>query len=143
MQRQWPQQPIQLEPERTPSMWMPQLTTTLHLTPLLQDQFVVPISLVFSANLGTILGRTVPTTVALTTTGQPLVTTNQFVGFKLVYTRLIGLVYLLGSNLALPATSYTKLHLVDHKSYTLLSFQPALSLSHQVFKFCTSVFRFH
>ena len=124
-------------------MWMPQLTTTLHLAPLPQDQFVVPISLVFSANLGTILGRTVPTTVALTATGQPLVTTNQFVGFKLVYTRLIDLVYLLGSNLALPATSYTKLCLVGHRSCALLSFQPALSLSHQVCKFWASVFRFH
>ena len=40
---------------------------------------MVPISLVFNANLGTILGRTVPTTITLTATGQPLVTTIQFV----------------------------------------------------------------
>ena len=66
-----------------------------------------------------------------------------FIGFKLVYTRLIGLVYQLGSNLALSATSYAKLHLVGHRSCTLLSFQPALSLSHQVCKFWTFIFRFH
>ena len=62
-----------------PSMWMPQLTTTLHLASLPQDQSMVPISLVFNANLGTISRRTVLTTIALTATGQPLVTTNQFV----------------------------------------------------------------
>ena len=61
-------------------------------------------------------------------------------GFKLVYTRLIGLVYQLGSNLALSATSYAKLCLVGHRSCTLLSFQPALSLSHQVCKFWASLY---
>ena len=45
----------------------------------------------------------------------------KFFGFKLVYIRLIGLVYQLGSNLALPATSYAKLCLVGHKSYALPS----------------------
>ena len=54
---------------------------------------------------------------------------DYLVGFKLVYTRLIGLVYLLGSNLALPATSYAKLCLVGHKSCALLSFQPVLPLA--------------
>ena len=60
-------------------MWMPQLATTLHLTLLPQDQFVVPISLAFNANQGTTSGRTVLTIIALTATGQPLVTTNQSV----------------------------------------------------------------
>ena len=40
---------------------------------------MVPISLVFNAGLGTISERTVPTTIALTATGQPLAITNQFV----------------------------------------------------------------
>ena len=40
---------------------------------------MVPISLVFNVNQGTISGRTVPTTIALTATGQPLVTINQSV----------------------------------------------------------------
>ena len=40
---------------------------------------MVPISLVFNADLGIISGRTVPTTIALTAIEQPLVTTNQFV----------------------------------------------------------------
>ena len=60
-------------------MWTLQHTITWHLAPQLQNQSVVPTSLVFNANLGTISERTVPTTVALTATGQPLVTTNQFV----------------------------------------------------------------
>ena len=60
-------------------MWMPQLATTLHLTPLSQDQFVIPISLAFNANQGTTSERTVLTTVAHIATGQPLVTTNQSV----------------------------------------------------------------
>ena len=60
-------------------MWMLWHTITLHPIPQLQDQSVVPISLVFNANLGTISERTVLTTIALTTIGQPLVTTNQFV----------------------------------------------------------------
>ena len=40
---------------------------------------MIPTSLVFNADLGTISERTVLTTVALTAIGQPLVTTNQFV----------------------------------------------------------------
>ena len=63
---------------------MPQLTTTLHLAPLPQDQFMVPISLAFNPNQGTISGRTVLTTIALTATGQPLVTINQSVQSKSV-----------------------------------------------------------
>ena len=78
-QRQWLQQPTWQKPERTQSMWMLQHTITPHLILQLQDQSTVPISLVFNANLGTISERTVPTTIALTATGQPLVTTNQFV----------------------------------------------------------------
>ena len=60
-------------------MWTLWHTITLHLTSQLQDQSTVPISLVFNADLGTISERTVPTTIALTATGQPLVTTNWFV----------------------------------------------------------------
>ena len=52
--------------------------------PQLQDQSVVPISLVFNADPGTISKRTVLTTIALTATGQPLVTTNWFVWSKSV-----------------------------------------------------------
>ena len=63
---------------------MPQLTTTLHLAPLPQNQFMVPISLAFNANQGTISGRTVLTTIALTATGQPLVTINQSIQSKSV-----------------------------------------------------------
>ena len=84
MWREWLQQPMQQEPEKTPSMWMPQLATTLYLIPLSQVQSMVPISLVFNADLGTISGRTVPTTIALIATGLPLVTTNQFVQSKSV-----------------------------------------------------------
>ena len=84
MWRQWLQQPMQQEPKRTPFMWMPQLTTTPHLTPILQDQSMVPISLVFNADQGTISGRTVLTTIALTATGQPWVTTNWSVQSKSV-----------------------------------------------------------
>ena len=40
---------------------------------------MVPISLAFNANLGTISERTVLTTTALTATGQLLAITNQFV----------------------------------------------------------------
>ena len=40
---------------------------------------MVPTSLVFNADLGITSERTVPTTVALTATGQPLAITNQFV----------------------------------------------------------------
>ena len=75
---------MQQEPERTQSMWMLRHIITPYLAPQLQDQFAVPISLVFNANLGTISKRTVLTTIALTATGQPLVTTNQFVQNKSV-----------------------------------------------------------
>ena len=68
---------MQQEPERTQSMWMLRHIITPYLAPQLQDQFAVPISLVFNANLGTISEKTVPTTIARTATGQPLVTTNQ------------------------------------------------------------------
>ena len=44
-----------------------------------QDQFTVPTSLAFNANLGTISERIVPTTTALTAIGQPLAITNWFV----------------------------------------------------------------
>ena len=40
---------------------------------------MVPTSLVFNADQRTISERTVPTTIALTATGQPLAITNQFV----------------------------------------------------------------
>ena len=40
---------------------------------------MVPIFLAFSADQGTTLGKTVPTTIALTATGQLLVTINQSV----------------------------------------------------------------
>ena len=60
-------------------MWMSRLTTIPHLVPQLQGQFMIPISLAFNADLGTILGRTVPTTIAPTTIGQLLITTNLFV----------------------------------------------------------------
>ena len=79
MQRQWLQQPTWQEPERTQSIWMLRHTIILHLTCQLQNQSVVPISLVFNVDLGTISERTVPTTVALTATGQPLIKTNWFV----------------------------------------------------------------
>ena len=58
---------------------MLQHTITPHLILQLQNQSVIPISLVFNANLGTISERTVPITIALTATGQPLAITNQFV----------------------------------------------------------------
>ena len=45
---------------------------------------MVPISLAFNANQGITSGRTVLTTIALTITGQPLVTTNQSVQSKSV-----------------------------------------------------------
>ena len=60
-------------------MWTLQHTITWHLAPQLQNQSVVPISLDFNADLGTISKKTIPTTIALTATGQPLVTTNWFV----------------------------------------------------------------
>ena len=60
-------------------MWMLQHATTLHLAPQTQDQFTVPISLAFNADQGIISERTVLTTIALTATGQPLVTINQSV----------------------------------------------------------------
>ena len=65
-------------------MWMLQHTITPHLVSQHQDQSAVPISPAFNADQGTTSERTVPTTVALTTTGQPLVTTNQFVQNKSV-----------------------------------------------------------
>ena len=84
MQRQWLQQPIWQEPERTQSMWVPQHTITPHLVLQCQDQSTVPISPAFNADQGTTSERTVPTTIALTATGQSLVTTNQFVWNKSV-----------------------------------------------------------
>ena len=65
-------------------MWMLQLTITPHLTPLPQDQFMVPISLALNAHQGTTSGRTVLTIIALTAIEQPLVTTNQSVQSKSV-----------------------------------------------------------
>ena len=55
---------------------MLQHTITPHLILQLQNQSVIPISLVFNANLETISERTVPTIIALTTIGQPLAITN-------------------------------------------------------------------
>ena len=78
-QRQWLQQPMQQELERTQSMWMLQHIITLHLVPQLQDQFVVPTSLAFNADQGITSERTVLTTIVLTATGQPLVIINQSV----------------------------------------------------------------
>ena len=46
-------------------------TIILHPVLQLQDQSMVPISLAFNADLGTISKRTVLTTTALTATGQP------------------------------------------------------------------------
>ena len=65
-------------------MWMPQHATTLHLASQPQDQFAIPISLAFNADQGIISERTVLTTIALTATGQPLVTINQSVQNKSV-----------------------------------------------------------
>ena len=69
MQKQWQQQPMQQEPKKTQSIWMPQLITILHLTPQPQDQFMVPIFLAFNTSQETTLERTVPTTIAPTATG--------------------------------------------------------------------------
>ena len=58
---------------------MPQHITIPHPVLQPQDQSAAPISLAFNADLGTISERIVPTTAALTATGQPLAITNQFV----------------------------------------------------------------
>ena len=58
---------------------MPQHIIIPHLVLQPQDQFAVPISLAFNANLGTISERTVPTTTTLTAIGWSLAITNWFV----------------------------------------------------------------